>query len=454
VGSSHRHQDNTVTTGRPAIFGGAPSLAAGDHRQWPIITDEDKRAVLRVLDRGILSGAYAPEALALEQELAAYVGARYALLTHSGTSALQLAVAAASIGEGAEVIVPAYSFVATPHSVALQGAVPVFADVDPVTGLLDLAAAEEAITPRTRAIMPVHVHGAASDMDALLALGKRRDLHILEDAAQAHGATFRGKPVGALGITGGFSLQSSKNLCGGEGGVFVTNDPGAAEVAASVRSFGQDVHLDEGASFDVTRPLDGTRALDSQTLGGMYRGNEMMAALVRSQLTRLPALTRVCQENAARLFARLRELPGVTPPTEMPDRTSVHHKVRVHLDPVQAGLACSPRALRDAIATALRAEGCDVVLWQTEPLPAQGVFRRRAQLAYRSLPGGTDLVQNYEASRYPSTIRLLDGSFVLFSHSCPLIAQSQGTVERYADAFVRVWEHRQAIVKALGLAQE
>jgi dTDP-4-amino-4,6-dideoxygalactose transaminase len=230
--------------------------------------------------------------------------------------------------------------------------------------------------------------------------------------------------------------------------VFVTNDTGAAELAARVRSFGQDVRLDDGASFDVTRPLDGTRSLDSQTLGGMYRGNEMMAALVRSQLKRLPELTRLCQENAARLSSRLAELPGVTPPAELPGRTSVHHKVRVHLDPAKAGLSCSPRALRDVIATALRAEGCDVGLWQSEPLPAQEVFRRRAQSAFRSLPEGTDLAQNYQASRYPNATRLLDGSFILFSHSCPLIAQSAKTVDRYAEAFARVWRNRDTIVQA------
>jgi len=430
---------------KPAFLGGTPVQMG--HHKWPVVTDDDKRAVMRVLDRGILSGSFAPETRALEEEFAAFVGAKYALLTHCGTSALQLTVAAAGVGVGDEVIVPAYSFVATPLSVALQGATPVFVDVDPETGHMDPALAEAAITPRTRAIMPVHIHGEAADMTALLALGQKKKLAILEDAAQAQGAEHLGKRVGALGASGGFSLQSSKNLTAGEGGLFVTNDQGAAELANQVRNFGQDLRLSDAAHFDPERSLDGHRSLESIGMGSMYRGNEMAAAFARSQLARLPALTAASQKNAERLAHKLGELPGVHAPRSLPGRTSVHHKYRVRLDPKQAGLDVAPKVLRDAIKAALVAEGCEVVFWQSAPLPAQQVFRAHAHSTLRTLPGGTNLEENYDPARYGHTSALLDGSIVLFSHTCPLIAQSEATVDRYAEAFARVWHYRQAIVE-------
>jgi perosamine synthetase len=430
-----------------ALFGGAPVLARESHRIWPIVTEDERRAVARVLDRGILSGPFAPESMALEEEFARFVGARHCLLTHCGTSALAVALAAAGVRAGDEVIVPAYSFVATPLAVALVGAVPVFADVDGATGCLDPVAADAAVTRRTRAIMPVHMHGCAADMAPIVDAARRHDLVIIEDAAQAHGATCAGRQVGTLGAAGGFSLQSSKNLSAGEGGLLVTDDAALAEEANSVRNFGQDLSRAEAGAYDESRPLDGSRALDSRRIGSMYRGNEMTAAFARAQLARLPERTERCQKNAARLAHALAELPGVTPPQAPPGRTSVHHKFRVHLDPQRAGVALSPRRLRDTVIDALRAEGLEVVLWQTAALPAQAVFQRRdASGGFpTSHEGGTDLAANYDPARYPRTTALLEGSLVLFSQSCPLIAQSEDIVDRYAEAFRRVWQHRSAL---------
>jgi perosamine synthetase len=430
-----------------ALFGGKPVLSPDWHRLWPCIDDEERRAMARVLDRGVLSGPYAPESRALEEEFASFVRAKHCLLTHCGTSSLFLALVAAGVRAGDEVIVPAYSFVATPLAVVHAGAIPVFADVDVATGCVDPAAAEAAVTQRTRALMPVHMHGCAADMTGLIDVARRHDLVVIEDAAQAHGATFGGRPVGALGAAGGFSLQSSKNLSAGEGGLFVTNDDAIAEQAASVRNFGQDVSPSDEAEYDLARPLDGTRALDARSIGSMYRGNEMMAAFARAQLGKLPERTGRCQRNAERLARALGELPGVTPPRVPPGRTSVHHKFRVHLDPERAGVALPAERLRDAMVLALRAEGMEVVLWQTAALPAQSVFQRRdPSVGFpRAREGGTDLAANYDPLCYPKTKALLGGSVVLFSQSCPLIAQSDEVVDRYAEAFRRVWHHREAL---------
>ena len=430
-----------------ALFGAKPVLPAGSHALWPVVGEEERRAVARVLDRGILSGPFAPEAVAFEAEFAEFVGAKHALLTHCGTSALAVALAAAGVRAHDEVIVPAYSFVATPLAVVQVGAVPVFADVDISTGCLDPVAAEAAITPRTRAMMPVHMHGCAADMRSLSEVASRRGLLLVEDAAQAHGARCEGRPVGALGVAGGFSLQSSKNLSAGEGGVLVTNDARLADEANSVRNFGQDLRLADRAGFDPRRPLDGSRALDSRRLGAMYRGNEMMAAFARAQLSQLQERTERCARNAERLSRALRALVGVTPPVTPPGRTSVHHKFRVHLDPVAAGVDLSPERMRDAVATALRAEGLEVVLWQSVSLPAQTVFQRRdVEGGFpEAAEGGTVLAENYDPTRYPRTNALLAGSLVLFSQSCPLIAQSDEVVDLYAEAFRRVWQNRSAL---------
>jgi dTDP-4-amino-4,6-dideoxygalactose transaminase len=433
-----------------ALWGGTPTMAREAHRRWPDITAETRQAVERVLDRAILSGANAPEAVAFEGEFARFVGAKHALLTHSGTSALHLALAAAGVGPGDHVVVPAYSFVATALAVLHAGAIPIFADVDPETGLLEASAASAALTSRTRAIMPVHVHGMPVDLHALIDLANRRGLLVIEDAAQAHGASYGGRLVGTIANAGAFSLQSSKNLSAGEGGVFVTNDGALAERANRLRNFGQDVTLGDRDLYDSTRPLDAGRSLESRGVGWMYRGNELQAAFARAQLAGLPARTASCQRNAERLARALANLPGVSPPAVLANRSSVHHKFRVRLDTGAAGVDLSPRALRDATMSALRAEGLEVVLWQTAPLPAQSLFVHREGLGGGfpwSLDGETDFTKLYDVARFPDTQRLLDGSIVLFSQSCPLIAQSDEIVDRYADAFRRVWEVRHELAR-------
>ena len=428
---------------KPAILGGTPVTDLASHRRWPIVGDDEKKRVLGVLERGVLSGWTAPESVALEREFAAAQGTKYALLTHSGTSALELCVGALGVGEGDEVIVPAYSFVATPLSVLRMGAVPVFVDVDAENGLIDPALVDAAMTPRTKAIMPVHVHGLPADLDALRAIAKQHGAAVIEDAAQAHLATYGGRGVGAIGACGAFSLQSSKNFSAGEGGIFTTDDPAIAERANRVRNFGQDVSLAD-AAFDPERPIDGTKALESMEIGSMYRGNEMMAAFARAQLATLPERTARAQKNALRLAAALRELPGVLPPVVPAGRTHAFHKYRVRLDPKAAGLDVTPRALRDATAKALRAEGLEVVMWQGAPLSAQRIFKERKGFG-RGFPWTAGSSRPADGE-FPRTVALLESSIVLFSQSCPLIAQDDAMVDRYVEGFRKVWEHRKALV--------
>jgi perosamine synthetase len=434
-----------------AIFGGTPVLRTEDHATWPKVEAEERAAVMAVLDRGILSGGDALEARTFERDFARFVGTKHALLTHSGTSALEISLAAAGIRAGDEVIIPAYSFIATALAVLWQGAIPRMVDVREDTGNLDPELVRAAITPRTKAIMPVHVHGCPADMDAILAIAKEHGLLVIEDAAQAHGATYRGKNAGQMGALAGFSLQSSKNLSAGEGGVLVTDDDGLMERANQIRNFGQNLALADRDHYDPTRALDGHKPLASARMGSMFRGNEMMAAFARAQLAKLPARTEAAQANARRLSAVLAELPGVKPPVVTEGATSVFHKFRVAFDARAAGLDLPPRELRAALLAALNAEGANTVLWQDEAMAAQPLFTKLEGFGGGwpfTLAGDTEALRaSYDPKRFPRTRALLDTSVVLFSQTRPLIAQSSEVVDRYAAAFRKVWERREALVE-------
>jgi perosamine synthetase len=301
-----------VAESRLAVSGGQPTVDAARHVRWPVLTAGDKAAVMGVLERGVLSGPFAPEVRGLEHEFARYIGTKFALATNSGTSALHVAVAAAGIGPGDEVLTPAFSFVATAMAILHHQAIPVFVDIEPTTFGLDPAKLEAAITPRTKAIMPVHIHGMPCRIEAIAEIARRHRLVLIEDAAQAHGASLNGRRVGTFGALACFSLQSSKNLACGEGGLAVTDDEALYLKASQARMFGEDVTLDDEKSYRLDRPLDGNRAYDSKGIGWMYRTNEMSAALARSQLARLEAMNEQARRNASALSALLGKLPGVT----------------------------------------------------------------------------------------------------------------------------------------------
>ena len=184
-----------------------------------------------------------------------------------------MALAAVGVGPGDEVLVPAYTFLATASCVLHQMAIPVFVDIDPRTYTIDPAKIEAAITERTKAIIPVHIQGCPADMDPILEIARRHHLHVIEDACQAHGAMYKGRMCGTMGIAGAFSLNNLKNLCGGEGGLFVTNDEDVLKKGDLVRYFGDE--CDEATL---------RQKYNASILGYMYRNQELPAALARGQL--------------------------------------------------------------------------------------------------------------------------------------------------------------------------
>ena len=222
---------------RLAIFGGEP-VRKEPFALWPQFDEREKAALIEVLESGVWGG-YSPKVAEFEQAFADFHEAKYGVTAANGTVTLEAALNAAGIRAGDEVIVPPISFIATATAVLRVGAVPVFADIDESTYNLDPARAREAVTGRTRAIIPVHFAGQPADMDALIELAERRDLVVIEDCAHAHGATWRGRRVGGFGAFGSFSFQASKNMTGGEGGILITNDGELAEASRSVCNQGR-----------------------------------------------------------------------------------------------------------------------------------------------------------------------------------------------------------------------
>jgi perosamine synthetase len=427
-----------ATVEKLALNGGPRVVRAEDHRMWPDVTDADRAAVLGVLDRGVLHGPNAPEITGLQDDWAAYLGVEYCIATNSGTAALHCCAAGVGVEPGDEVIVPAYTFIATAAAVGHQGAVPVFCDIDGRTFNIDPDRIEERITERTAAIMPVHLHGVPADMDRIREIAARRGLAVIEDAAQSHGATYKGKRTGTLGDSAGFSLNATKNLSGGEGGLFVTNDPDIYAAGRRLSIFGEDVPPVNPDEF---------RSYVSLALGWNYRNQELSSAFARSQLRRLDAYNETAQRNAAVLAEGLSRLNGVTPPYVPDDCTSVFHKYRVLIDPDALAFDGPARELRDRLVRALRAEGVEAVLWQAEPLPAYPAFRKAAYAPWQ--PGRDDEpLADWDPSEYPVAVRVLESSLILCSEQSPLFVQEASLMERYVEAFEKVLANVEEVLAA------
>ena len=313
-----------------AISGGTPVLKREDYQNWPVITEDDRRFIKEVLDSGVVAGATGPQVVALEKEWAAFVGAKYCLATSSGTAALHMALAAVGIAPGDEVLVPAFTFLASASCIMHQMAIPVFVDIEPKTYTIDPTKIEAAITERTRAILPVHIQGCPADLEPILQIAQKHHLHVIEDACQAHGAMYRGRMCGTLGVAGAFSLNNLKNLCGGEGGLFVTSDEDVLKKANLVRYFGDE--CDEATL---------RQKYNASILGYMYRSHELPAAFTRGQLRHL-------QEHNE---TRIRNAEFLEPRAE-PD--SRHHSSQL-----SAGVQARLLVLRDSLRPARRGPGCE-----------------------------------------------------------------------------------------------
>ncbi len=286
----------------------------------PVIGDEEIEAAVRVLRSGMV--VQGPEVAGFEDEFAAVVDGRHCIAVNSGTSALQLALMALGLRPGDEVIVPSFSFAATANAVRLAGAEPVFADVEPDHFSLDAQAVAAAIGPRTAAIMPVHLYGHPADMGAIQALADQHGLAVIEDAAQAHGATWQGRAAGAWGKAGCFSFYPTKNMHSLEGGMVTTADADYARTIRLLRNQGME------------------QRYANEIVGANMRLTDVAAAIGREQLKKLAGWNEQRQANAAFLS---KGLTSVVTPAVAPEATHVFHQYTIRVrdgrrDEVQAGL--------------------------------------------------------------------------------------------------------------------
>lgn len=328
-----------------AVSGGAPIINRQLNRFKGAATigEEEKQAVLEVLESQSLFRYYGPRPLfkvaAFEQALARFMGASHALGSSSGTAALRLGLAGLGVGPGDEVIVPAVTFIASVGAVVAARARPVFAEVDRWMQL-DPADLERCLTPRTRAIMPVHLNGVVADMDPILEFARAHGLKVIEDAAQSCGSLYKGRRVGALGDVGCFSFQLEKNITSGEGGALVTNDAEVFRRAA--------IYSDQGGQFWTSHAGVRDNFGGQPVIGENLRMSEITGAILGCQLARLEAILERIERNTSIVRAALSEIEGIDVPPPAPQRDRHALGVIFYLPDAAAA---------DQVAKALQAEG-------------------------------------------------------------------------------------------------
>jgi dTDP-4-amino-4,6-dideoxygalactose transaminase len=306
----------------------------------PQIGEEEKNAVLEVLDSGMI--AQGPRVKAFEEAFADMCGVKHAIATTSGTTALHVSLLAAGIGENDEVITSPFTFIASANSILYTGARPVFVDIDPVTFNLNPAQIELAITPHTKAIMPVHLFGLSCDMDPILAIAERHHLRVIEDACQSHGALYKGKRVGSFGI-GAFSFYPTKNMTSAEGGMITTNDATLAETCRVIRQHGM------------------RRRYYHDELGFNFRMTDVHAAIGLEQLKKLESRNKQRGDNARFLSAHLE---GVIVPVEEDGYTHVYHQYTVRV----------PGGKREALRNFLQESGIGSEIYYPVPVHKQTYY--------------------------------------------------------------------------------
>lgn len=345
-----------------AINGGEPVVKR--NFPWPIYDEQDVQAVADVVRSGQWGNPDCGDAVAtFEQQFAAYCGSKYAISCVNGSVSLRLALIACGVRPGDEVIVPPYTFIATASVVVEVNCVPVFVDIDPDTYNLDPKQIEAAITDRTRAIIPVHFAGLACDMDAIMAIARRHKLRVIEDAAHAHGADYKGKKLGSIGDAGSFSFQSSKNLTAGEGGIVITNDDALYQTMNSLRNVGR---LPHGQWYDHFNP------------GCNYRITQLQAVLLSEQLKRLDEQTRVRNENGLYLDSLLAQIDGITPLR----RGDIAIRNSYHLYIVKYDKAKFGQIPKQEFVKMLAAEGVPCSAGYPHPLYKQPLFQEKNFMCY------------------------------------------------------------------------
>lgn len=331
---------------------------------WPIFDASEVNAVAEVVKSGKWGNPDCGDLVkAFEDEFAAFCGAKYALTCVNGSVALRLALIATGVRPGDEVIIPPYTFIATSTIVLEANCVPVFVDIDPGTYNLDPSKIEASITKRTRAIIPVHFAGQACDMDKIMAIAKKHNLKVIEDACHGHGAEYKGRKLGSVGDAGCFSFQSSKNLTCGEGGMVITNDEDLYDMMNSLRNVGR---------------VKGGQWYEHHYLGCNYRMTQLQVAILSTQIKHLGGQTRRRHENGTYLNSLLSKIDGITPLVRGVGETL--HSYHIYIFKYdKEKFNKLPKA---EFAKMLAAEGVPCFMGYPQPLYKQPLFQKKNFMCY------------------------------------------------------------------------
>ena len=423
-----------------ALLGGTPVTAD----PWPetnTIGEEEKRAVMQVLDSGILSGFRAsagddflggPKVRELEGDWAAYFGVKHAVSFNSLTSGLNAAVGALGIGPGDEVIVSPFTMSASATCAIHFGAIPVFADIDPNTYCLDPKSIAECITPRTKAIVIVHILGYPADMDAIMSLADEFNLKVIEDAAQAPAGKYKGQLVGTIGQIGGFSLNYHKTIHSGEGGVMITDDDDLALRMRLIRNHGEVVVAD----MNVDRIAN--------TFGANTRMTEMEAAVANEQLKKLDDLTEWRVRLATYLDEKLANFPGITPQIlTNPGDKHVYYFYPMRYEAAREGIK------RETFVEAVRAEGIELRQGYVRPIYWEPIYQQKIAFSKGQFPFVSEYYDadiNYPKGLCPVTERVHTDE-IIFGKFCrwPL---TESLIDQVVAAFEKVMMYREELQKS------
>jgi perosamine synthetase len=378
-----------------ALLGG-PKVRSKPFPPHPIIGEEEKKLVLAVLESGRLSTFIAEpgefflggeKIRQLEKDFARYHGVKYAVAFNSATAALHAAVVACGTKAGDEVIVPPYTFTSSATCVLMNNSIPVFVDIKPDIFCIDPSKIEAAISPQTRAIIPVHLFGHPADMDEIMVIARKHNLKVIEDSAQAPGATYKRELVGTIGDCGVFSFQETKNVMTGEGGMLLTNDEQITEIARMVRNHGE--VLLEGQK---------QRTYQSDILGWNYRMTELEAALGIAQLKKMDSLNSHRIKLANYLSEKLTSLDGLTPPVVYPFVKHVYYVLPIKYDEDKIGIS------RGMFVKALIAEGIPFGAGYVKPLYLNPIYHENKPFIYQHF--GQNI--SYDKGICPVTERLYE----------------------------------------------
>jgi dTDP-4-amino-4,6-dideoxygalactose transaminase len=433
----------THVPSQPAIFGGPPVRVRPFARRRTM-GDAEKRAAMAVLDSDCLSGflgAPGPHfnggerVREFEEAWARQTGVPHALSFNSLTTGLMAAMGAIGIESGDEVICPPYTMSASATCALFYGGVPVFADLDPETFCIDPGSVAARLSPRTRAVVAVHLFGHPADLDPLLALCRPRGIAVIEDAAQAPGCHYHGRPVGSVGTIGGFSLNYHKHIHTGEGGMMTTSDPRLAHRLSLIRNHGENAIAPDAPPEELVNMI-----------GSNYRLTELQAAIGTAQLPRLDAILRTRRELAAHLSARLRDLPGLTPAMTRDGCDHAFYVYPLRFNAARAGLS------RSQFARAVTAELPAPTGWETTPL-AEGyvkplyldpLYQRRIALGRHGYPfRQSGAMPSYAKGLCPVAEDAFENTLLI----SPLVREplGPGDLDDFADAIEKVLTHASEI---------